>query len=62
MSESKKMSLLDAAYEVLKKSGIPMSPSDMILPILESGVWATKGKTPEQTLGARLYVDIQNYG
>ena len=56
------MSLLDAAYEVLKKSGRPMSPSDMIGPILESGAWATKGKTPAQTLGARLYVDIKKLG
>lgn len=56
------MSLLDAAYEVLKRTGCPMSPSDMIGLILESGVWATKGKTPEQTLGARLYVDIKKLG
>ena len=56
------MSLLDAAYEVLKKSGRPMSPSDMIGPILESGAWTTKGKTPAQTLGARLYVDIKKLG
>ena len=56
------MSLLDAAYEVLKKSGRPMSPLDMIVPILESGAWTTKGKTPAQTLGARLYVDIKKLG
>ena len=56
------MSLLDAAYEVLKKSGCPMSPADIIRPVLESGMWTTKGKTPEQTLGARLYVDIKKLG
>ena len=56
------MSVLDAAYEVLKKSGSPMSPVDIIRPILESGMWTTKGKTPEQTLGARLYVDIKKLG
>ena len=56
------MSLLDAAYEVLKKSGSPMSPSDMMCLILESGAWTTKGKTPAQTLGARLYVDIKKLG
>ena len=56
------MSLLDAAYEVLKTSGVPMSPADIIRPILESGMWTTKGKTPEQTLGARLYVDIKKLG
>ena len=56
------MSLLDAAYEVLKRTGFPMSPSDMIVPILDSGAWTTKGKTPAQTLGARLYVDIKKLG
>ncbi len=56
------MSLLDAAYEVLRKSDCPMSPSEIIRPILESGTWSTKGKTPEQTLGARLYVDIKKLG
>ena len=56
------MTLLDAAYEVLKKSGRPMSPADIIRPVLESGMWTTKGKTPEQTLGARLYVDIKKLG
>lgn len=33
-----KMSLLDAAYEVLKKSGSPMTPADIIRPIIESGI------------------------
>ena len=61
MNELKKMSLLDAAYEVLKKSRSPMSSIDIIRPILESGMWTTKGKTPEQTLGARLYVDIKKF-
>ena len=56
------MSLLDAAYEVLKKSGSPMSPADIVRLVLESGMWTTKGKTPEQTLGARLYVDIKKLG
>jgi restriction system protein len=56
------MSLLDTAYEVLKKSGSPMTPADIIRPIIESGMWTTKGKTPEQTLGARLYVDIKKLG
>ena len=32
-----KMSLLDAAYEVLQKSGSPMSPADIIRPVLEYG-------------------------
>ena len=48
------MSLLDAAYEVLKKSGSPMSPADIIRQVLESGMWTTKGKTPEQTFWASV--------
>lgn len=56
------MSLLDATYEVLKKSGCPLSTTDIIRPILEAGAWTTKGKTPEQTLGARLYMDIKRSG
>ena len=44
------MSLLDAAYEVLKKSGNPMSPADIVRLVLESRMWTTKGKTPEQIL------------
>ena len=56
------MSLLDAAYEVLKQTERPMKPSDIIRPILESGSWATKGKTPDRTLCAQLYVDIKKHG
>lgn len=57
-----KKSLLDAAYEVLIKAGCPMTSADMMRSILESGVWTTKGKTPEQTLCARLYMDIKANG
>lgn len=57
-----KTSLLDAAYEVLLAAGCSMTPMEIIRPILESGAWTTKGKTPDQTLCARLYMDIKAKG
>lgn len=56
------MNLLDAAYDILKSKGQPMSAKDMTSCLLENGTWTTSGKTPDATLGARIYMDIKKHG
>lgn len=60
--KTKKKSLLDAAYEVLVKSGCPMTPAEIVKPILASSAWTTNGKTPDRTLSAQLYTNIKKLG
>ena len=56
------MSLLDIAYSLMKETRRPMTAKEMMAAILKSGRWATKGKTPEETLGARIYEEIKRRG
>lgn len=56
------MNLLDAAYDILKSKGQPMSAKDMAMCLLEAGTWKPTGKTPDATLGARIYMDIKKHG
>ena len=57
----KRMSLLDAAVEVLKAAGPehPMNCKEILEAILERQLWTpTEGKTPEQTLYGSLFREI----
>ena len=56
------MNILDAAYDVLHASGHPMSAKDMASILLGNGTWGPKGKTPDATLGSRIYMDIKRNG
>lgn len=56
------MNILDAAYDLLHANGHPMSAKDMAKCLLENGTWSPKGKTPDATLGARIYMDIKRNG
>lgn len=56
------VNLLDIAFDILKSSGKPMSPKEIIDSILKSGLWMTNGKTPDATLAARIYMDIKKNG
>jgi len=54
---------LDLAYEVLKKAKNPMIYQDIWQVAQEMGITAklgTTGKTPWQSLGARLYVEVRD--
>lgn len=58
----RKLSLLDEAVGVLKKSGQAMATKEMIEAILAKGDWTTKGKTPGATLYASILREIQKKG
>ena len=56
----KKLSMLDAAVEVLKNSQTPMSCKDIIAAMESSGLWSPgKGLTPVNTLTAAIGVEIR---
>ncbi len=56
------MNALDAAEYVLSKTGSPMTASDITKRILTQSLWQTQGKTPLDTVEARLAVDIRDKG
>jgi hypothetical protein len=52
---AKKLSMLDAAVEVLKAASQPMSPKEMIAAMEEADLWKSPaGKTPSNTLAAAI--------
>jgi len=56
----KKLSMLDAATEVLKSSQVPLSCKDIIAAMESSGLWSPgKGLTPVNTLTAAIGVEIR---
>ena len=58
--KEKKLSLLDAAVEVLKQSGEPMNPREMVKAATDSGLWIpTDCKTPEQTLYGSIFREMK---
>ena len=55
----KKMSLMDAAVEVLKTSEQPLNTREMVKAATERGYWIpTSCKTPEQTLYGSIFREI----
>lgn len=55
----KKLSLLDAAVEVLKTSGQPMNTREIVKAATDSGLWIpTACRTPEQTLYGSIFREI----
>ncbi len=53
------MDLLKAVEEVLKAANKPLHVSVISEKIINSGLWESSGKTPEATIGARIYSDIK---
>lgn len=56
------MNSLDATEKVLQEEGKPLSISDITALILARNLWHTTGKTPADTIEARLAVDIRDRG
>lgn len=56
------MSILQAAEHVLAEAAAPMGSQELMRQILAQGLWQTAGRTPEQTLNARLAIDIKRLG
>ena len=57
-----KRGCLNAAAEVLKDAGEPMSAKAITEAALERGLWATNGKTPHATLYAAMIREIAAKG
>lgn len=57
---AKKLSLLDAAVQVLAASRIPMNTKELVAKAIEMNLWIPTGaKTPEQTLYSDLFREIK---
>jgi restriction system protein len=56
------MDSLDAAEKILMDTGKPLHYAVITDLMLENGLWETEGKTPDQTVNARLAVDIKKHG
>lgn len=58
--KEKKLSLMDAAVEVLKQSGEPMNTREIVKAATDSGLWIpTDCKTPEQTLYGSIFREMK---
>ena len=53
------MNVLDAVETVLKQTGHPMGVKAITQAVLQQKLWASKGKTPDQTIHAQIAVDIK---
>src|SRR3989338_3279496 len=54
-----KSSFHQIAQKILEEKGGPMSASEIIEEAIKRGLLNTKGKTPINTMGARLYMDAK---
>jgi hypothetical protein len=57
-----KMSGLDAAAKVLADAGEPLGCEEVVKRMLDTGLWATGGKTPAATIYAAITRDIARQG
>ena len=58
-AKPKRVSALDAAAQVLKKTGKPMRSQEMITAMAEQGLWQSPaGKTPAATIYAAILREI----
>ena len=58
--KAKKVSGLDAAYEVLKARGEPMTCKAIVDEMLAKGMWKTGGKTPSATIYSAMLREIDS--
>ena len=56
------MNAFDAAIKILGEAEKPLHAREIVARILEAGIWTSKGKTPEATVGALIYSDIKKRG
>ena len=56
------MNLLASIEKVLSDSNKPLHVSEICQLVISNKLWNTEGKTPEATVGARIYSDIKNNG
>ena len=59
-SPEKKLSLLNAALQVLKRSRTPLNTKEILAQVIEEGLWSPNGaKTPEQSLSSAFFREIK---
>ena len=59
-SPEKKLSLLNAALLVLKRSRTPLNTKEILAQVFEEGLWSPNGaKTPEQSLYSAFFREIK---
>jgi restriction system protein len=56
------MKVLDAVEQVLSEAGRPLAAREIARRAIDRGLWQTEGKTPHDTVHARLAVDISKRG
>ena len=56
------MSILTAVETVLTEAGVPLHYKEITKRLLNQGLWATTGQTPDATVNAQLAVDIKRRG
>jgi hypothetical protein len=61
-ANARKLSLLDAAVEVMKQLDEPLGAKDITVKVIGLGLWSGKGKTPEATLYSAMIREIANKG
>ncbi len=62
-AKPKRVSAIDAAAQVLHKSGEPMNARDLIAAMTKQGLWTSpNGKTPHATLYAAMLREISAKG
>lgn len=54
------MTFIEAAYEILKAEGVSLHYKEITARALEKGILVSEGRNPEQTMGAKLYMDTLN--
>ena len=59
-SPEKKLSLLNAALQVLKRSRMPLNTKEILAQVIKEGLWSPNGaKTPEQSLYSAFFREIK---
>jgi DNA-directed RNA polymerase delta subunit len=56
------LSFVEAAYQILKRTGLSLSANEITSAALSDGLIATSGKTPSATMSASLFIDIKKRG
>jgi hypothetical protein len=58
-TKRKRLGVLEAAAQVLKDSGKPLTAAEIMQVITEQKLWSSQGKTPHQTLFAAAIREIK---
>lgn len=56
----KKQTFKEVAHQVLKTRNEPLTAKEIVDIALQEGILSTEGKTPDASMSAQLYVDINN--